>query len=833
MMRGGFLFLALFSVILLHAQGLVINEFCARNQTVISDYYGNAEDWIEIKNNSAASIDLRGYCLTDNLGNLRKWRFPIGSSISSGQIILVWASNRDSTDPNGEFHTNFKIAAEGEPVALVFRETNTIVDQSAAIPLDIDVSYGRIGTSLAWLYFMEPTPRQENTTQGYSELLHEPVSSHPSGWYATPVEINFAGADADVELRWTTDGSDPSTDSPLWTGPLSLSDRSLEPNLHSLISPVLPGLPEPINELDLWYPPDGLVPKIHILKVRAFKLDALASNTICRTYLVDLPTSNLPIVSLVMKPDDLFDPDTGIYIAGNNYDGVNFFTANFMQDWERGIYTEWFDPNGSLLYAKAAEVKTHGTYSCRAGQKSLRIKPDALSGDIALSYPFFGEDYLSSFNSLILRNSGNDVHLSLFRDFFLQGLLKEQGLDTMNYRLYKVFLNGEYWGIYSLTEHAREEYIASHYNIALSGLDLLENNNSVNCGDALDYQALLSYLAANDPADPTVWQYLETKIDLNNFTEYAAAQIFIGNTDWLGNNIRYWRKRVPFTPEADYGHDGRWRWLVYDLDYSWGTYQDPYWIHDSLDRALDPSLEWRTFLLRRLMLNEDFKANFINTIADRLNSNWQSAKLISTIDGFESQLFDNMPQHLARWRLPNTMGLWLGEVNALRIFATNRQDFLRSLVVSQFTLPGVANIDIQITPPEAASIKVNNRVVLDNGNYKYFQGIPVSMQALVQPGWEIVSFAGTSSDSVYISPIAEQGVSLLLQRKIPQQVSLQQVGGMLKLSWQAIEQASGYRIETAEHPDSDTWDFLLSCNEDFVMLPLSAAKAFYRVRGVY
>jgi hypothetical protein len=572
---------------------LVINEVCSSNTSVITDYYERYSDWIEIKNTTDNTVDLNLYCLSDSPGNLRKFRFPVGSTIDPGEIILIWAVNETPTiDPNGEFcGTNFAISAGGEPIYLSLDAGPTIVDQMPNIPIGENISYGRIGDGTNWYYFTQPTPRLENTTSGYTALLSDPVASQTSGYFASSVSIDFTTPQSGSQIHYTTNGSVPTESSPAWVGPLILYNRSSESNNISTIPTVLPNLPEPVSELDWWFPPASNLPKIHTIRARCYADGALPSNTVTRTYMVGIDLFDLPIVSVIMDSTDLFDPDTGIYVAGNGYDGVDFLTANFMQNWDAPAYTDWFASNGNHIYQKEGETEIHGTYSARAGMKSLRLKTSGVGTD-RFNYPFFGTDYLSSFRYLILKNNGNDLHMSLFRDNLIEELLKEQNLDVANFTPYVVFLNGEYWGIHNLQERMREYFVSEHYNIPVSDLDVLEEQWAVNSGNSLDYVALLDYIEQNDETNPEVWQYLETKIDMRNICEYMTGEIYAGNTDWLGNNIRYWRKRVPYTPNAPYGHDGRWRWMVYDLDYGFGLYQNPYWVHNTLWYALDPA--WRS-----------------------------------------------------------------------------------------------------------------------------------------------------------------------------------------------------------------------------------------------
>ncbi|UCD49921.1 MAG: lamin tail domain-containing protein, partial [Phycisphaerales bacterium] len=112
----------------------VINEFMATNGSVaplgageILDADGDSSDWIEIRNPSGATLDLSGWYLTDDADDLTRWRFPDGVTLDRGGFLLVFASGKDRT--GSELHTNFKLSADGEYLALVAADGTTVVHE--------------------------------------------------------------------------------------------------------------------------------------------------------------------------------------------------------------------------------------------------------------------------------------------------------------------------------------------------------------------------------------------------------------------------------------------------------------------------------------------------------------------------------------------------------------------------------------------------------------------------------------------------------------------------------------------------------------------------------
>lgn len=121
----------------------VMTEFMAKNGVTLTDGFGDNSDWIELANTGDEAIDLVGWHLSDS-NNLAKWTFP-SFVLEPGQIRIVFASSRNTTDPAGNVHTNFSLSQDGEK--LTFSRPNlSIVSQygnNTNFPPQLaDVSYG-------------------------------------------------------------------------------------------------------------------------------------------------------------------------------------------------------------------------------------------------------------------------------------------------------------------------------------------------------------------------------------------------------------------------------------------------------------------------------------------------------------------------------------------------------------------------------------------------------------------------------------------------------------------------------------------------------------------
>jgi len=97
-----------------------LNELQADNQTGPTDASGDHDPWVELFHAGASVISLEGWHLTDDLGDLTRWAFPAGASLGPGGFATVWIDGEPAESGPGEWHANFRVAAGGGTLALVF-----------------------------------------------------------------------------------------------------------------------------------------------------------------------------------------------------------------------------------------------------------------------------------------------------------------------------------------------------------------------------------------------------------------------------------------------------------------------------------------------------------------------------------------------------------------------------------------------------------------------------------------------------------------------------------------------------------------------------------------
>lgn len=732
------------------SQTVVINEIVSSNGDVNTDEDGDFEDWIELYNYGSQPINLKGFFISDNASEPLMWEFP-DVNIPSKGFLLIWASGKDrKTFP---LHTNFRINQSGEPI-LLSDNSGKLLDKIDARFIERDYSLGRNtdgGNQL--IIFETPTPGKSNTTHTGKVITESVVSfSHEPGFYNSLINLSLSISDPSYKIYYTTDGSEPSDASKLYTGAITLKDRSNEPNgISSFRNTTIDGTT----------PPSQRVRKANIIRAKGINTQGHQTRVFSGTFFIDEAQKmnyTVPVISIKLKEGDLFDYHTGIYVPGKVFDnwkaqnpgrnGDGGSPANYRmrgKEWEKEAHIEFFD-NRQLVLAEDIGLRMHGGWSRANPIKPLRIYlPQPTHQNLFKRETAFFKDG-NPIHRFVLRPSGNDFYSTLFRDAMMQSLAEEAGLTTQNFRPSIVFLNGEYWGIHNIRERIDKYYLASNFGVNEDKVDLLSFNGEVDEGSSDHYWNMINFIRNNDLSLKENYDLLNTMMDIDQFMRYFAMQIYYNNQDWPHNNIKYWRKKTAsYEPDARYGHDGRWRWILFDTDFGFDLYTSfGGYHHNTLEWASRRNThfgEWPNLIFHHLLKNEGFRINLINFFADCLNSNLKPQNVVNRIQQFRSLYSPEIQEHRARWEFPWN---WSGEISRLTQFANYRPGHLKSHIRNQFNLPGLSKITLQ-SSIENQGFEINTLSLKNIKEWSgdYFQNIPVKIKAIPKPGYRFVRWEGT------------------------------------------------------------------------------------------
>lgn len=500
------------------------------------------------------------------------------------------------------------------------------------------------------------------------------------------------------------------------------------------------------------------IKKTTVLKAIAV-LKGEKSRVFSNTYFLNEPETSIPVVSLSLASSVLFDPESGLFMKGDNASDASWMQpgANFWSRREVTANFEYFEADGKLVLQDQVGMRLFGGMSRLFPQKSLALVARSRYGDNRLRYPFFGKNGLKKFKYLVLRNSGSDFGKTHFRDALMTHLVKDWDLDVQDYQPAHVYINGKYWGILNIREKINRYYIASHFNVDADSVDLIEHRFTRRFGSTKHYQRLLNYLEKNSLATDEKFAYVASQMEVNNFLDYQVAQIYFDNQD-AGGNIKFWRPQTP---------TGRWRWLLYDTDWGFGLNDPKAYRNNSLEFHTEPhgpnwpNPPWSTLILRKLLENKAFRNQFINRMADRLNDDFATEKVLADIERFYEKLKPEMPRHLQRWKLREKT--WLAEVNVLRRFAKERPQYMRQFLMKKFNTGELRNVSLGIA--HGGKVFLNETIDFrDTFSGQYFEKVPIRLRAVPDLGYRFVGWEGegvnSGSPDLYLQLTKKTGLSL-------------------------------------------------------------------------
>ncbi|MCE9616023.1 MAG: lamin tail domain-containing protein [Lentisphaerae bacterium] len=146
---------------------LWMTEIMVSNRTTTVDNRGDYDPWLELLNAETNALDLGGYFLSNDYGDLTRWAFPTGVVIGVGERLLVWLDGEPGESAPGSPHTSFAIDRVSGSVALARGEAEraVLVDFLNYGPLEPDTSYGSYpdGDRFGRQVFHDPSPGQANS----------------------------------------------------------------------------------------------------------------------------------------------------------------------------------------------------------------------------------------------------------------------------------------------------------------------------------------------------------------------------------------------------------------------------------------------------------------------------------------------------------------------------------------------------------------------------------------------------------------------------------------------------------------------------------------------
>ena len=549
------------------------------------------------------------------------------------------------------------------------------------------------------------------------------------------------------------DGSIPDQNSLEYKEPIRIYDRSKEDNKWNSIQNV-------ITDWEKYQPDKTPVDKAFIVRAAAVNENGVISETVTQSYFVNLQQYNDEVViSLVADPDELFG-DNGIYVTGKEYDEwylergtgdapvANFrktgeeaeIAASFEVYFEREkLEKECFDIfTAENSFGQNVGIRIQGAGSRREAKKRFSV--------------FARKEYSGSkwFDSTFLED--RRIHSIALRDGFANSmvpyLVKDR--DTVSQEAFPavVFLNGEYWYHTYVQEKFSESFFEEKYGIEKDNVLMIKNSLSDTWEDYELYSQVYSFSQENDLSDQENFEFFCNMIDLQSYIDFSCINAYLANVDYdINKNYIMWRSRQIYDDEYQ---DGRWRWLIFDMDdvaYQEidSVTQENNWVKVNSFSKCGGGVSFalnESALFKALCRNESFCEQFVITFMDLVNENF-SVKSVEKV--------------LEQW----------GEVITWNdSFFLKRADYIVPYLAEEFQLTGsLEEVELTINDINGGKISLNTIVpTMENGVWKgqYYTDYPITVTAKASPGYQFVGWDGdvTSTETVITTEILEGGIQL-------------------------------------------------------------------------
>lgn len=674
---------------------LYINEFMASNTgAVVDPDYDVSADWIEIYNAGTASVQLNGYYLTDNLDNKTKWQITSDITILAGHYLVFWADTM-----NTGMHTNFKLSASGEEIGLISPQ-QVVIDSVVFGQQEGDISMGRKSDGgIDWVYFTTSTPGATNNTTNYSGIVkNEPTFSEEGGIFNQSVSLMLKSLYGGV-VRYTLDGSEPSEQSAIAGSSITITKNT-------------------------------------VIRARIYKTGEVPGPIVTNSYFIDLNNelSDLPIVSLATDPDNFWGADSGIYVM-----------RSFKPEWEVPVNIELFEKDGrdKAAFNLLAGTKVNGLYSWQLPQKMLGIYFKKDYGVSKLEYPLFFDKSRKVFDDFALRASGNDWSNTLFRDGLVQTSIMDYiDLDMLGFRACVVYINGEFLGIHNIREKYDEDYIIGNRGLEKGTFDLVGETDTLpwaEAGDLVAYQNMKT-LTSKDLTIQANWDSVEAIMDIDNFTDMIATEIYDGNFS-IDHNVMAWKPK----------DSGKWKWVLMDLDR--GFYKD---------ESISFYIKQTAWPFQNLMENTTYVKTFGKRLADLLYTCFNPDRMVARIEAHQEAIAADIPAHIARWEGTSSsygdpissVEYWNSEVEELKTYAKARPATVLSDLKKNYGFGAPVTVIVKTVPSNAGILTFNGlKIPVDSCNGGYPKGEEIKLVAKANAGYQFIGWKTTGSNQYLTTDI--------------------------------------------------------------------------------
>ena len=687
---------SLFSVI------LVINELMASNAGEVMSPAINFDSWIELYNPGDEAVDIGGMYLSNDAQNLTKWQMPSDmGSIAAKGFKVIWLGSYDIKSNQAPF----KLDCDGKTIYLSDSKGELITSVTYPEALSRTAWARKTDGGEEWGWTAQATPGKTNATATFADKrLPVPVVDQGSQLFNNSIKIKVQIPEG-ATLRYTTNNSMPTAKSSS-----SSSGQFTISNTTNFV-------------------------------FRLFQNGYLPSPPVTRSYIKTDTKYTIPIVSIVGDETYFSDPKIGIDCDG---DGTNGKTGNgqdqkrnYNMDWDRPVNFSYISPTGGMLFNQDVNVSISGGWTRAASPRSMKLKSNKVfDGLNHLDYSFFPQKPYIRNKVLLVRNGGNDAwnYHARFTDPALTTIIQRSGLDVDVQSTVQVaeYINGKFRGVLNLREPNNDKFAYANWGYDDEEVDAFENKTFKN-GDDEAYHHLCDI--SKNINNAGVYDEVKTLLDIDEFINYMAVELYLGNDDWPENNVKAYRSR----------NDGRFRFVCFDLDYAFNPWGRNVSSLNTYSQNNNDKVEMVVLFLN-LLKHKEFLRQFIDTFCIVAGSVFEKDRATNIIDELAAAMhpmseLDGYTPDRAANNIKNKLQGWLG----------TKMSQLQQYQPMKLSNAKKQNVKIT-TDTEGANLYINGR----NVPYADFNGqlfAPVTLEAKAPVGYTFAGWKKGTSASVQLIKI--------------------------------------------------------------------------------
>jgi len=619
-----------------------------------------------------------------------------------------------------QFHTNFKISGGGDTLFLY--NPSQVLENSLIIKCQaVDMSVGRFPNgSNSNSLFEFPTPNASNSQAPALGYAIAPLFDHNPGVYAAPFNATILDLNtAPSTVRYTIDGSEPTSSSPIYTGtPITFFQSK-------------------------------------ILRARAFKPNYIPSNVTSASFLFNI-SHTTPILSITTDNANLYGND-GIF-------------DHWDQDWMRNAHIDYFDsiPGHPLMFSQNTGMQIDGGAGGSRSQPQhsfrLELAHSVLGGSPVNDVIIPGRPNRNKYSEFYLRNGSNQYLVLPYKEA-CQAELMCRGANAYYsaYRPATVYINGQYFGLYELREKYNAEMFKENEGANKDSVEIMSLSywyggmlRAVQGSTDNFWNSYNAFNALNE-ASPTYWSEADQHIDMTYYTDYIISESWMGNVDWPSNNIKIYRSNVT---------NNRWRFATIDLELSLNpnAWTDCYSNHIDYMSGQSTDNPYINIWLQSIQ-NTLYKHYFINRFADLMNTNYRPERLIAVENRYFNLNAPEMPNEYQRWGDPNNVpGQMDNFYNNHLTFQSEllcRTEQVRNHIQNRFALPQQVDVTLDVLPIGSGQIHIST---IQPTEYPwtgvYFDGVPVKIEAIANPGFEFAYWDNSTLITDILDSVWEGNITL-------------------------------------------------------------------------